>query len=66
MHAYTIYRKSTIIIILQQKQPIKKITIVHLTEEMKNISPVLASVVMQAGYEAIDILCDKVGHVQYI
>lgn len=46
--------------ILLQKQPNMKITIVRLTDEMENISPVLTDVIMRAGYKAIDILCDKV------
>ena len=34
-------------------------------EEIENIHPVLADIVMEAGYHAIDILFLEVSHIMY-
>ena len=49
-----------------QENPTFSIDLVCKMEEIENINPVLADLVMDAGYRAIDKLCSKVVNVWQI
>ena len=52
--------------VTMQESPKSSISLVCMMEEIKNINPVLADLVMEAGYHAIDVLYSQVSCIDIV